>query len=116
MLPEIQEKDAEMEENSEGGQESTKSAFSPESISVFKLPVYDPKVNYVSEFYNLLTENQNLLRELEDKAEDRNKLLSHSFRIKDYYDRNISSKNIKRYPHNKRKIHDRRTMAQLQRD
>ena len=77
------------------------------------MPDYDPNIQYDAEFYNMFTENQNLLEQVEREAEIRNNMLMKSYRIKDYYYKNVSDIKQTRYK-NGRRIHDRKTNDELE--
>ena len=94
---------------------STQSQVSGQKGKKFKMPAYDPNIKYDTEFYNMFIENQNLLEQVEREAEERNDMLMKGYRIKDYYDKNVSDIKQTRYK-NGRRIHDRKTNEELEKE
>jgi hypothetical protein len=86
---------------------------STNSMKDLKLPGYDPNIQYDSEFYNMFISNQHLIEEVEKNADERNRILTKIFHIKDFYDKNANDIKAKRYK-NGRKIHERKCNDQLE--
>lgn len=82
----------------------------------FEMPVYDPSLQYDSEFYNLFIQNQNLLEKIEEVADQRNYRIHKIYRIQEYYDENSGKMKALRYGPGLRKIHIRKTVAELERN
>ncbi len=85
------------------------------SINDLKIPQFNPCLKYDSEFYKLFMINQQLLEEIENHAIDKNEMMDQILRIEEFYDQKISKSMIEK-DEKGRKIHKRKTMAELQRD
>ena len=79
-----------------------------------KMPDYDFRKNYDTEFYNLFIQNQHLLEQVENEASERNDILTQIYRITDFYDNNVAKMKAERYQSG-RKIHERKKMSELER-
>jgi hypothetical protein len=98
----------------ESGHRSSETKWSVK-LNEFKMPKYDPSVSYEAEFFNKFLENQQLLADVDKVAQENFDSLYRIFRIKDYYDQNVDRLRAERYKSGRR-IHERRTMAELERD
>ena len=74
------------------------------------MPDYDSTKHYDTEFYNLFIQNQNLLEQVENEANERNDTLMQIYRISDFYDNNVAKMKAERYQSG-RKIHERKKMS-----
>lgn len=73
--------------------------------------MYDKKVNYYQEFYKTYLENENLLKQLSDKSQERNSFLEKILKMKIFFSEYCLSKK-----HNGRKKHNRRTANEIDRN
>lgn len=98
---------------------STRNAISSSQSSIQKLPLgipkYDPNISYDAEYYELFEKNMELLEEIDRESNDIFDIQKRILRIKDFYDHNILRLTRER-DQNGRKIHKRKTMAELERD
>ena len=69
----------------------------------------------MQEYYELFEKNMELLEQLDKESDEHCELLKKVYRIKDFYDLNILRLTNER-DQNGRKIHKRKTMAELARD
>jgi hypothetical protein len=51
-----------------------------------KMPAYDKSLNYMDEYWNIYLQNQALLSQIDKVANDRNDLLTKTFKIESFYD------------------------------
>ena len=50
------------------------------------MPPYDKSLNYMDEYWNIYLQNQALLSQIDKVANDRNELLTKTFKIESFYD------------------------------
>ena len=55
----------------------------------FKLPKYDPSIDYSEEYYEMFEQNMALLERLDQESNEHCDLMKKIYRIKDFYDLNI---------------------------
>lgn len=65
------------------------STQSTASKLTFKMPKYDPSISYDAEYYEMFTQNMELLERLDQESNEHCELLKKIYRIKDFYDLNI---------------------------
>ena len=80
------------------------------------MPSYDPSKKYDDCFYSVLVQNQSLIDQIEKTGEEKATVISKIARIQEYYVNNLHNFKPQRYGPGQRKIHVRKTTAELDRD